>query len=297
MSGASRRVARLGLGLTLALTAVELTSITAAQAASPTVLAFLPLTGPVGTSVTITGLGFQDSSTATDVAFNGTAALSFTVDSTAQITATVPVGATTGTISVTDGEGTGTSLVPFTVSPSLPPTLVAFLPLSGPVGTPVTVTGTGFTGASSVTFDGQAATFSVTSDLQIDTTVPAGADTGAISVTTPGGVATSLLDFMVPNTHGRSVGLRLRRHLRTSGHVNAPDGFGGCESHTLVKIQRRRRHHGEWRTVRHDVTNARGHYRVGMRDRRGAYRSVVRRNVLNGGQHVCRRAVSRIRRH
>jgi hypothetical protein len=290
----SRRAARFGLGLTLALTAVEFADMTAAHAASPTVLAFLPLTGPVGTSVTITGLGFQDSSTATGVAFNGTPATSFTVDSGVQITATVPVGATTGTVSVTDSEGTGTSVLPFTVTASPLPVVLAFLPLSGPVGTPVTITGTGFTGASSVAFDGQAATFSVASDLQIDTTVPGGADTGAISVTTPGGVAPSLLDFTVSTAHGRSVGLRLKRHLRATGHVNAPDGFGGCESHTLVKIQRRR-HHGEWRTVRHDVTNARGHYRVGMRDRRGAYRSVVRRNVLNGGVHVCRRAVSRIR--
>jgi IPT/TIG domain len=231
MGGALRRVARFGLGLTLALTAVELADVTAAQAASPTVLAFLPVTGPVGTSVTITGLGFQDGSTATGVAFNGTAATSFTVDSTAQITAMVPAGATTGTISVTDGEGTGTSLVPFTVTPSPPPTLLTFLPLSGPVGTPVVVTGTGFTGASSVTFDSQAAAFSVTSDLQIDTTVPVGAETGAISVTTPGGVATSLVDFMVPTTHRRHVGLWLWRHLRATGHVNAPDGFAGCESH------------------------------------------------------------------
>jgi IPT/TIG domain len=116
MGGPVRHVARLGLAFTLALSAVGLADVRAAQAASPTVLAFLPLSGPVGTSVTITGLGFQDSSPATGVAFNGTAA-SFTVDSTTQITATVPSGATTGPISVTDSEGTGTTLLDFTVTP------------------------------------------------------------------------------------------------------------------------------------------------------------------------------------
>jgi IPT/TIG domain len=293
MGGPVRHVARLGLAFTLALSAVGLADVRAAQAASPTVLAFLPLSGPVGTSVTITGLGFQDSSPATGVAFNGTAA-SFTVDSTTQITATVPSGATTGPISVTDSEGTGTTLLDFTVTPSSPPTILSFLPLSGPVGMPVTITGTGFTGASSVAFAGEPATFDVISDLQIDTVVPAHAGTGPISVTTPGGVATSLLDFTVPVSHRRSVGLRLRKHLRAIGRVATHDGFGACESNASVTIQRRR--HGSWRTVKHDVTNARGRYRVAMKDRRGTYRTIVRRTEVNGGQHVCRRAVSRIRR-
>ena len=289
-----RRAARLGLVLTLALTAVELSGVTAVQAASPTVLALLPLTGPVGTSVTITGLGFQDASPATGVSFNGTAATSFTVDSPTQITATVPVGATTGTVSVTDSEGTGTSALPFVVTPSPVPTILSFLPLSGPVGTPVSILGTGFTGATSVGFKGKPATFDVVSDLQIDAVVPAHAATGPITVTTPGGLATSVLDFTVPVSHGRSVGLRLRRHLRAIGQVGAHDGFAACEANAHVKIQRRR--HGAWRTVKHDMTNGTGRYRVALRDRRGMYRSIVGRTVVNGGQHVCRRAVSRIRR-
>jgi hypothetical protein len=293
MDGLVRHVAKLGLALTLALSAVGLADVRAAQAASPIVLAFLPLSGPVGTSVTITGLGFQDSSPATGVAFNGTAA-SFTVDSTTQITAMVPSGATTGPISVTDSEATGISLLDFTVTPSPIPTILSFLPLSGRVGTSVTITGTGFTGASSVAFAGEPATFDLISDLQIDTVVPAHAGTGPISITTPGGVATSLLDFTVPTSHRRSVGLRLRKHLRAMGRVATHDGFGACESNASVTIQRRR--HRNWRTVKHDVTNARGRYLVAMKDRRGAYRTIVRRTAVNGGQHVCRRAVSRIRR-
>ncbi len=164
---AARRFGMFLLMLTLALTGVELAGLTAAQAAGPTVLVFLPLTGPVGTSVTITGTGFQDSSPATSVKFNGTAA-SFTIDSGTQITATVPVGATSGKITVTDAQGTGTSLLNFTVTAPPTPVVAAFLPLTGPLGTSVTITGTGFTGASSVTFGGHAATFDVVSDLEID---------------------------------------------------------------------------------------------------------------------------------
>ena len=77
------------------------------------------------------------------------------------------------------------------------PTLASFNPASGPVSTPVTLTGTNFTGATSVKFNGTAATFSVDSATQISTSVPSGATTGTISVTTPGGTATSASSFTV----------------------------------------------------------------------------------------------------
>lgn len=77
------------------------------------------------------------------------------------------------------------------------PTLASFNPASGPVSTPVTLTGTNFTGATSVKFNGTAATFNVDSATQISTSVPSGATTGTISVTTPGGTATSASAFTV----------------------------------------------------------------------------------------------------
>jgi len=56
------------------------------------------------------------------------------------------------------------------------------------VGTPVTITGTGFTGATAVTFGGVKATsFTVNSAIEITTAVPSGAKTGVIAVTTVGG--------------------------------------------------------------------------------------------------------------
>ena len=150
-----RRTATVGATLALAVAGAEVVVAPAARALAPVVVVFLPLTGPTGTSVTITGTGFADSSVANGVAFNGTPATSFNVDSDTQITATVPAGATTGPVTVIDGEGTGTSAVDFVVTPSPLPTVLLFVPSSGPIGTTVTITGTGYTGTSAVKFNGR----------------------------------------------------------------------------------------------------------------------------------------------
>jgi len=77
------------------------------------------------------------------------------------------------------------------------PAVTSFLPAAGPVGTPVTLTGTGFGGATAVTFNGAAAAFSEVSDAQIRCRVPAAATSGPIAVTTPGGTGTSAASFTV----------------------------------------------------------------------------------------------------
>ncbi len=78
----------------------------------PKVISFSPTSGPVGTPVVIKGNSFTG---ATKVGFGGVAATTFTVDSDAQITATVPTGAQTGKITVTTPGGTATSATTFTV--------------------------------------------------------------------------------------------------------------------------------------------------------------------------------------
>jgi hypothetical protein len=75
------------------------TDVLDTPAPSPTILGFSPSSGPVGTVVTINGTNFFNV-TVTAVAFNGTATSNFAVNSSTQITATVPVGATTGPIKV-----------------------------------------------------------------------------------------------------------------------------------------------------------------------------------------------------
>ena len=80
---------------------------------------------------------------------------------------------------------------------SAPPTISSFTPSSGKVGSSVTITGTNFNGTTSVTFGGVAATFTVSSSTKITTKVPTGAKTGAISVTTPLGTATTKNTYSV----------------------------------------------------------------------------------------------------
>src|SRR5206468_10877432 len=77
------------------------------------------------------------------------------------------------------------------------PVIRGFTPATGTVGSTVTVTGSGFTGASSVAFNGASAAFTVTSDTTIATTVPPAASTGKISVTVPGATTTSTASFSV----------------------------------------------------------------------------------------------------
>jgi Domain of unknown function (DUF1929)/Concanavalin A-like lectin/glucanases superfamily/Glyoxal oxidase N-terminus/IPT/TIG domain/Galactose oxidase, central domain len=167
---------------------------------APTVTGFAPASGPVGTTVTISGSNFTG---ATNVTFAGTAA-SFTVDSATQVTAVVPAGASTGRIAVTTPDGTGTSSSDFTVT-TLVPSITGFTPASGATGTTVTIDGSNFTGATSVTFAGTEAGYTVDSATQITAVVPAGASTGRIAVTTAHGTATSSADFTVTSASAPTV--------------------------------------------------------------------------------------------
>jgi uncharacterized repeat protein (TIGR03803 family) len=80
----------------------------------PQILSFSPTSGPVGTSVVITGNSFTG---ATLVGFGGVPTTSFTVNSDTQITATVPAGAQTGLIAVHTAGGNAQSAASFTVTP------------------------------------------------------------------------------------------------------------------------------------------------------------------------------------
>jgi uncharacterized repeat protein (TIGR03803 family) len=71
------------------------------------------------------------------------------------------------------------------------------LPTSGKVGAAVKILGTNLTGTTSVDFNGTAATFTVVSSTEITTTVPTGATTGTVEVTTPSGTLDSNVVFRV----------------------------------------------------------------------------------------------------
>jgi hypothetical protein len=96
---------------------------------------------------------------------------------------TSPGEAFSGTINTTlIGPTAADDIVAFLEGISFSP----FAPIFGPVGTGVTITRANFTGATAVSFNGVAATFTESPPGTITTTVPAGATTGPITVTTPG---------------------------------------------------------------------------------------------------------------
>jgi uncharacterized repeat protein (TIGR03803 family) len=74
---------------------------------------------------------------------------------------------------------------------------VITVPAAAKSGGKVIILGTNLTGATSVTFNGTAATFKVVSATEITTTVPAGATTGTVQVVTPGGTLKSNVPFRV----------------------------------------------------------------------------------------------------
>jgi len=137
-----------------------------------------------GQTVGILGSGLTGTSS---VKF-GTASASFNAVSDSYLTADVPADGASGVVTVTTPSGTLVSSRTFFVVPSIS----AISPVSGPVGTQVTITGAGFTGTTQIKFGGVKATsFTVNSGTMITAVVPAGAKTGKIAVKTAGGSASS----------------------------------------------------------------------------------------------------------
>ncbi len=165
---------------------------------TPTISSLNPTSGPAGASVTITGTNFGASQGTSTVTFNGTSA-SPTSWSATSIAVPVPAGATTGNVVVTVS-GVASNGISFTVLPT--PTITLVNPTSGPIATPVTVTGTNFgasQGTSTITFNGIAATPTSWSATSIAAPVPNGATTGNVVVTV-NGVASNGVAFTVTST-------------------------------------------------------------------------------------------------
>lgn len=74
---------------------------------------------------------------------------------------------------------------------------ISFLRNYGRVGQAAGILGQGFAGTTSVSFNGVQAPFTVGSDSFIRATVPVGAATGSITVTSSGGTLTSIIPFRV----------------------------------------------------------------------------------------------------
>jgi hypothetical protein len=161
-----------------------------------------------GNTIMITGSGFVADGSPVTVSFNGTAvpAGGLQVGSDTTLYATVPDGATTGPITVSDANGTVTApggvfyvnpcpqvaLGVALANPSAAvgvassPSLLgkkAVEPLSGKAGTSVTLTGYSLLSVTGVSFGGVKAKFTIVSPTTIKTSVPKGAKSGKIQLT------------------------------------------------------------------------------------------------------------------
>jgi uncharacterized protein (TIGR03437 family) len=173
------------------------------------------------------------------------------------------------------------------------PTIESFAPAFGAVGTSVVINGTSFIGATSVTFNGVMAAFVINSDTKITATVPNGATSGTIKVTTTGGSAISAASFTVGATHPRTVKLNLVKRLVARGVVSTSDGFTTCTASVPIKIQRRVS--GHWKTAATTMTTASGSYRERLVNHSGKYRARAPMAVPDGGTDICLAATSPVR--
>jgi hypothetical protein len=200
--------------------------------ANTAVTGVAPGSGAAGTMVTIYGSGFTG---ATSVTFGGAAA-AFTVVNDNVINAVSPVH-TAGVVDVLVVSPTGTSSAgaadQFTYTTST--ALTGISPTSGVAGSTVTIYGDGFTGATSVTFDGSFASFTVVNDNVITAVSPVHA-LGAVNilVTAPGGTSIAVAAGQFTYTSGVPSVSALTPSIGTSGALTITGtGFTGATSVTF----------------------------------------------------------------
>ena len=202
---------------------------------APVLSSLSPTSGPVGTSVTISGTNLSG---ATSVSFNGTNQTTIASNTATSLVVAVPAGATTGNVTVTTANGTSNG-ISFTVT-ATGPVISSFSPTFTKSGQTVTVTGTNLTGATVLTFNGVSQpTFTVNAaGTQLTATVPYANMTsspdltsGLISVTTPGGTATSAtaLRLLAVTAATVTVGAATYPGGLAGDNVNiSGTGFGGA---------------------------------------------------------------------
>jgi len=156
----------------------------------PTITSVVPSSGPTagGTTVTINGTELLSAT----LTFGGNAG-TVTADTATSITVTTPASGVAGPVPVvvTTSGGSFTSAMGFNYIPG-PPSVTAINPTSGPAagGTTVSLSGTGFTGATAIMFGSSAATtMAVNSDSSATAVSPAGSGTVDVTVVTPRGTS------------------------------------------------------------------------------------------------------------
>ena len=131
---------------------------------------------------------------------------------------------TSGLVCVTGNPATSN---PINMTVYSNPVITSLSPSTGTAGTSVTISGSGFTGVSTVLFNGTAASFIFNNDNQITATAPAGGTSGTITVTTTCGSATSAGTF----TYSGPVTLHVRAIIE--GFYNSGGLMTGVVSPTV----------------------------------------------------------------
>ncbi len=158
----------------------------------PRVTSVTPTTTVAGGKVTVKGTALYCVNRATLAGVDA----SVTPGTTTQFTFNVPVGATTGTVSAYTPAGSYASTTKITVIK--PASITSFTPTHAYAGATVTLTGTGFTGVSKVTFNGVSATsFKVVNDTTVTAVTSAAATSGLIAVTNLAGISRSVTNFTI----------------------------------------------------------------------------------------------------
>ncbi len=166
--------------------------VVTSQGPAPVLTAFGPAAGQrVGGTLTLTGRHLTGT---TAVWIGGVPAPGAVVRSATQVTVVVPPLAVTGALTLETPGGRATAPAPCRVLP----TVLTFSPGSGPVGTRLTLTGSGLTGATAAWVrDSAAALVPGSTATTLGLVVPPGAATGRVRVQTAGGQAVSVTDFVV----------------------------------------------------------------------------------------------------
>ena len=206
----------------------------------PVITSFSPASGRAGTNVVLTGTNFFGIS---GITFGTVPATDLTISNNGTIRVTVPVGVSTGKISISPPNGTALSTETSTNDFKILPSIDSFSPNIGPTNTVITVLGSGLNEKSphpDVTVGGGAAvTFGTISPGTLSFNVPANATSGPITVTTTNGSVTSSQVFYLPaaitNIAPTNGGIGTLVHISGNNFTNASAvAFNGITTSFVV---------------------------------------------------------------
>jgi hypothetical protein len=193
-----------GVGLLLLALGLGAASLARPDPAAPALaqLSFLPNEGPVGIRVVLEGDGLQDTRS---VRF-GAREATFTMVSGERVETHVPPGAESEPITLVTAAGERfTTGAPFQVTPGRPgpPAIREFWPASGPGGTELNLSGSGFAGVEEAKVAGRPAEFTLLTDTDLVLYLPPDlAASGTITLTSPFGTTSSTRAFQVTAPEG-----------------------------------------------------------------------------------------------